>query len=68
MKITQTSYFIDDCRHYTKLAQEAMYTTKKDDIKKSIYRLERLRGKEYVNTLIAKCNQKLKCRFYEKIA
>lgn len=68
MKITQTTFFINDCNHYTKLAKEWMYTTKKEDIKKSIYRLERLRGKDYVNLLVAKCNQKLKKSFYEKLA
>lgn len=66
MNITQTSYFHDDCTHYTNLAKEWMYTTRKNEIRESIHRLERLRGRDYVNKLIAKCNQKLKVKFYEK--
>ena len=64
MNITQTSYFIDDTRHFTEIALEHMHTTRADEIKQSINRLERLRGKEYVKKLAAKCNQKLKCKFY----
>jgi hypothetical protein len=45
-----------------------MYTTRKQEIKNSIHRLEKIRGKDYVNKLVAKCNQKLKVAFYEKIA
>ena len=68
MDITKTSYFLQDVKHYTSIAQSWMYTTRKNEIKESIHRLERLRGKDYVNKLVAKCNQKLKIAFYEKIA
>lgn len=64
MTFRQTGYFKDDVDHYTKIAQEWMYTTKSDEIKQSIHRLERLRGKEYVKALAGKCNQKLKTKFY----
>lgn len=65
MKITQTSYFMDDVKHYTQLAQDTMYTTARDATKANIYRLEKLRGKAYIKALAGKCNQKLKVRFYE---
>lgn len=64
MKITQTRYFFDDAEHYTRLAKDYMYTNKKEEIRESIKQLERLRGKEYVKKLSAKCNQKLKVKFY----
>lgn len=66
MTITQTSYFKEDTKHYTNLAKEWMYTSRKNEIKNSIHRLESLRGRDYVNKLIAKCNQCLKVSFYEK--
>ena len=68
MNITQTKAFIQDTEHYTNIAKEWMHTTRKQEIKNSIHRLEKLRGKDYVNKLVAKCNQKLKVAFYEKIA
>ena len=51
MNITQTNAFIQDVNHYTSIAKEWMYTTRKQEIKNSIYRLEKLRGKDYVNKL-----------------
>lgn len=64
MKITQTSYFKEDAEHYTNIAKAWMYTGKREEVKESIKRLERLRGIEYVKALAAKCNQKLKLKFY----
>lgn len=66
MNITQTKIFNDDVKHYCNLAKEWMYTTRKQEIKNSIHRLEKIRGKDYVNKLISKCNQCLKVAFYEK--
>ena len=66
MKIEQTSYFKDDLKHYIRLAQEYMHTTRKDEIKASIYRLDRLRNADYTNKLAAKCNQDLHVKFYER--
>lgn len=65
MTIYQTHIFTDDVEHYTKLALEYRYTSAREDIQKSIFRLEPLRGKEYVKKLAAKCNQKIKDKFYE---
>jgi hypothetical protein len=65
MTVYQTKFFRDDVEHYTNLALEYRYTTARDDIKQSIFRLEKLRGKEYVKKLAAKCNQKAKMKFYE---
>ena len=64
MKITQTRAFIEDSEHYTRLAKDYMYTSRKEEIRQSIKRLERMRGAEYVRKLSAKCNQKLKVKFY----
>lgn len=64
MNITQTKYFKEDAEHYTKLAKDYMYTNRRDEIRMSILRLDHLRGKEYTDKLIAKCNQKLKMKFY----
>jgi len=64
MTFRQTGYFKDDVEHYTKIAMEWRYTSRADEIRQSIHRLERLRGKEYVKTLAGKCNQKLKTKFY----
>lgn len=64
MKIEQTAYFKDDANHYTKLATEYQHTTRRDDIRRSLYKLERLRGREYVDKLASKCNQRAKARFY----
>lgn len=68
MTIEQTRGFKMEVEHYTNLAKEWMYTTRKDEVKNSIYRMEKMRGREYTNKVIAKCNQKLKVKFYEKIA
>ena len=68
MKITQTRFFKEDADHYTRLALSWMYTTKAEETRAALYRLDRLRGKEYSDTLAAKCNQKLKARFYYRTA
>jgi len=64
MKVTQTRFFKEDADHYTKIALDWMYTTRADEIRESIKRLETLRGREYVKALAAKCNQRLKVKFY----
>lgn len=64
MTVTQTRYFRDDVEHYTALAKAHMYTSRKEEIQKSIFKLEGIRGKQYVKTLAGKCNQKLKKKFY----
>jgi len=64
MNITQTSYFREDVKHYTELAKEYMYTTRKEETRNSIKRLVSLRGADYVKKLSAKCNQCLKVKFY----
>lgn len=65
MKITQTAYFKEDVDHYTQIAAEWKNTTKAEEIRQSIHRLEAIRGKAYIKALAGKCNQKLKVRFYE---
>ena len=64
MTITQTKYYREDAEHYTRLAAEYMYTNRADEIRQSINRLETLRGPAYIKALKAKCNQKLKRKFY----
>lgn len=64
MKATQTAYFMEDVKHYTRIATEWKNTTRADEIRQSIHRLEKLRGKDYVKALAGKCNQKLKLKFY----
>ncbi len=64
MNITQTSFFHEDVKHYTQLAKDYMYTTRKEEIRNGIKRLTSLRGADYVKKLSAKCNQCLKVKFY----
>ena len=64
MTITQTRYFAEDAEHYTNLAKDYMYTNRKEEIRQSIFRLEKMRGRQYVKKLAGKCNQKLKMKFY----
>lgn len=68
MNITQTSYFLDDLKHYTKLINDYKYSSNRDDIRRSLYRLEKLRGREYCDKLAAKANQKAKYKFYYREA
>ena len=68
MKITQTAFFKDDAEHYTKLALDWMHTTKAEEIRAALYRLDRMRGRSYTDALDTKCNQKLKARFYYRTA
>ena len=64
MTLTQTRYFQEDAEHYTQIARAYMYTSRREEIAHSIFKLEPLRGRQYVKTLAAKCNQRLKTRFY----
>lgn len=64
MRIDQTGFFNDDIKHYYKLAKDHLYTSRKDDIRKSLYKLETVRGAAYCDKLAAKINQKLKKRYY----
>lgn len=64
MTFRQTTYFKEDVNHYTAIAREWMYTTRKEEVRQSIQRLEHIRGKEYVKALSGKCNQILKVKFY----
>lgn len=64
MNFTQTSYFHEDVKHYTRLAKDYMYTTRKEEIRDSIKRVALFRGSEYAKKLSAKCNQCLKVKFY----
>ena len=64
MTITQTRCFKEDAEHYTDLAKKYMYTSMKQEIAESILKLEHLRGRDYVKALAAKCNQKLRKKFY----
>ena len=41
-----------------------MYTTAKEETRLAILKLDRVRGKDYTDKLMAKCNQKLKTKFY----
>lgn len=64
MNIKQTRFFQDDIKHYYNLAKEYIYTSKAGDIRKSLYKLEIIRGAAYCDQLAAKINQKLKKKFY----
>lgn len=66
MKVEQTQYFKEDVEHFTKLAKEWMYTTNKEKIRASILKLDGLRNSSYTDKVIAKCNQKLHMKFYER--
>lgn len=64
MNFTQTHSFKMDVDHYTNIAKEWMYTTRKEEIQNTIFRVEKYRGRDYAKKLAAKCNQKLKVKFY----
>ena len=64
MTITQTRHFKEDVEHFTALAKRHMYTNMKEETQQYIFRLEKLRGKEYIKLLAGKCNQKLHKKFY----
>lgn len=64
MTITQTSYFLEDVKHYTQLAIDYRHTSRRDDIRRALYRLDNLRGREYSDKVAAKANQKAKHKFY----
>lgn len=68
MNITQTRFFKEDAEHYTRLALAYQYTNKAEEIRAALYKLDRLRGKDYSDKLAAKCNQKAKTRFYYRTA
>ena len=64
MKIEQTAFFIDDTKHYYNIAKDHIHTSKKGDIRRSLYKLEKIRGAAYCDKLAAKVNQKLRNKFY----
>ncbi len=64
MDITQTKYFKEDVIFFTQRALDTMYTTAREETRKALYQLERMRGAYYCDKLAAKCNQKAKCKFY----
>lgn len=64
MTIYQTSYFMEDVKHYTKLANDYKYSSNRSEIRRALYKLDKLRGAAYSDKVAAKANQAAKNKFY----